>query len=62
MPVALHGLLAFLIHVAAVWAVLQFIETQWPTLHRLLKAAIVTTLIAFLVGLFHGWLCSWLCR
>lgn len=61
MPAVLHGLVAFLLHVAIVWAALQFIETQWPTLHRLIRAAIITTLVSLLVSIFHRWICSWLC-
>jgi hypothetical protein len=51
-----------LLHIALVWAALEFIETQWPTLHRLIRAAIISTLIALVVSIFHSWICSWLCR
>lgn len=60
MPV-LSALIAFLIHVALVLLALQFIETQWPTLARWVKAVIVTTLISVALALFRGWVCSWLC-
>lgn len=61
MPAVLHALIAFLLHVAIVLAALQFIDTQWPTLARWIKATIVTTVVAFVLALFRGWVCSWLC-
>lgn len=62
MPAQLSALIAFLLHVLLVWAALQFIETQWPTLHRMIRAMIISTLVAFLIGLLHSWVCGWLCR
>jgi hypothetical protein len=57
----LLALLALLIHVVAVWIMLEFIQTRWPTLHRVILAAIISALVAFLVAVFRGWICGWLC-
>ena len=57
----LHALVGFLLHVALVLLALQFIDTQWPTLARWIKAVLVTTLIAFVVALLRSWVCGWLC-
>jgi cytochrome bd-type quinol oxidase subunit 1 len=62
MPVQLHALIGFLVHALFVWAVLQFIETQWPTLHRMIRALIISAVVAFLIAVLHGWVCGWLCR
>ena len=54
-------ILAILVHLAAVWIVLEVVETRWPQLHRLVRAAIVSAIVAFLVALFRSWICGWLC-
>jgi hypothetical protein len=56
-----YALIAFVLHVALVLVVLQFVETQWPTLARWVKAVFITTLVALVLGLLRHWVCGWLC-
>lgn len=56
------AVLGILIHIVAVWIVLEFVEQRWPTLHRVIKASIIAAVVGFLIALLRGWLCGWLCR
>lgn len=57
----LQVLIALVLHLAVVFATLYILETYFPTLHRIVRAAIIVFVISAFIGLLRMWICGWLC-
>jgi hypothetical protein len=55
-------ILGILLVVGVIWLVIYVLETYFPTLARLWKAAIIATVVLGFVRLIGAWLCSLVCR
>ena len=53
--------IGFVLHFLLVLVALALIESRWPALHVLLKAVVISLLVLLFAGVFHRWLCGWLC-
>jgi hypothetical protein len=55
-------LLGLLVVVGVIWLVLYVLETYFPTVWRLWRAAILATVVLGVVRLVGAWICSLVCR
>jgi hypothetical protein len=57
----LGNILAILITFGVVLLILWVVETYFPALPKLIKAAILASLILTAIRTLHLWVCGWLC-
>jgi hypothetical protein len=55
-------ILSVLVVVGLVWLVLYLLETHFPRLSALWRAAIIATLVLAAVRVLGAWLCGLVCR
>jgi hypothetical protein len=55
-------LLSILIVVGVIYLVITILETHFPTLWRIWRAAILATIVLAVVRVLGAWLCGFVCR
>jgi hypothetical protein len=54
-------ILSILVFIGVIALALYVLETYFPKLDRIVRAALVAMIVAAVLGLLRSWICGWLC-